>query len=107
MLGQSLIGQKLIRRGRVFTVRAVDPYPTDRISPRHREILGCTPGRLVAVPYRGTNIPNITFGSSGVARITELELGDGRTITRPGQISEALGLLEAYREYTYTTPDRR
>lgn len=99
MFGEKFLGRRFIRNGRCFTVLAVEPYPDDKVTPRHREILGLAAGQLVAVPYRGALIPNITLGRRGVVRLTAIEMG-GKVLGRPGKISAALEINQAYRAYT-------
>ena len=64
-LGSELIGKKYVaQNGTSFTVTAIEPYPRDKVSEQYREILNLSPGMLVAVPYRGTLILNITLKGS-------------------------------------------
>ena len=81
-----------------FTVTAVEPYPRDKVSEQYREILDLPPGMLVAVPYRGTLIPNITL-KGGVARLTEVQVIGDSLLKRPGAISAALGIRYPFAGY--------
>lgn len=100
MFGENIVGKRFVRCGRAFTVKSVDLYPAEKVSRQHVEILSIPAGNLVAVPYRGTLIPNITLGRTGVVRLIEIEMG-GKTYNRPSTISEALGINQPYRAYTF------
>ena len=76
-----------------FTVIEVEFYPPVRVSKNYKMILDLGPNQLVAIGYRGTNIPNITT-DQGVARLLKVEIGRSM-FDRPGAISEALGIKEA------------
>ena len=97
--GSELVGRKYVAPDeRSFTVIAVEPYSRDKVSDQYREILDLPPGMLVAVPYRGTLIPNITL-KGGVARLTKVQIAGGSVLKRPGAISAALGIRYPFSGY--------
>lgn len=81
-----------------FVVLAVEPYPASRVKRQYSEILSIQLGMLVAVPHRGTLIPNITV-DGGVARLTKVRVGE-RILDRPGDISKAIGITRAFHAIT-------
>ena len=92
--GNELVGKTYkAPSGCVFIVTAIEPYPDNKVSDRYKEILDLAVGVLVAVPYRGTLIPNITL-KGGVARLTEVTVKD-ETYYRPSTISAVLGIKKA------------
>jgi hypothetical protein len=97
MFGRSVVGKIFRVNGVEFRVIAIDPYPKSRVSERYKAILSFRPGLLVAVPYRGILIPNITL-SKGVVRLIEVEV-DGEVYKTPKTISQALKVLEAMCSY--------
>lgn len=97
--GSELIGRKYTaHNGCSFTVTAIDPYPKEKVSESYREILDLPAGMLVAVPYRGTLIPNITL-RGGVARLMEVTGADGKAYKRPKDISAMLGIRYPFAGY--------
>lgn len=100
MFGQSVLDSIYTANGVQFKVTKIDPYPRSRISDRYREILYFPPGVLVAIPYRGTLIPNITL-SKGVVRLLEVEV-DGELYDNPKAISQTLKVEEAMYSYDLT-----
>lgn len=97
--GNELIGRKYMApNASSFTVTAIEPYPKDKVSESYREILDLPPGMLVAVPYRGTLIPNITL-KGGVARLTEVTDAGGKVYKQPKAISAALGIRYPFAGY--------
>lgn len=97
MFGQSVLSATY-RVGKVtFRVLGIDPYPKGRVSTQHREVLGFPSGVLVAVPYRGILIPNVTL-SDGVVRLTKVEV-NGEAYSTPKAISEVLAVKKAMYQY--------
>ncbi|HEY4493033.1 MAG TPA: hypothetical protein VJB98_00190 [Candidatus Paceibacterota bacterium] len=94
---KNLTGKAFRTNGTTFTILATEAYPTDRISDRYVELVGFGPGQLVAVPYRGICIPNITQ-NDGVMRLTKVEV-NGQTYDRPKAISTALGVSQPMHPY--------
>lgn len=86
----SLIGKELRFRGTTFLVKKEVRYPADSILKRFSWLTALKPGYLVAVPYRGYFLTNITFEDE-VMMVTEAEI-NGRLIKGPGRISQALGI---------------
>lgn len=96
--GSEMVGRTFLSpSGRSFTIVKIEPYPANKISSRYREIHRQPLGVLVAVPYRGTLIPNVTV-KGGVVRLTTVEI-DGQLYKRPGEISTSLGVVEAFIGY--------
>jgi len=96
--GSELVGKTYrAPSGCYFTVTAIEPYPDNKVSDRYKEILDLPVGVLVAVPYRGTLIPNITV-KGGVVRLTGVAVKD-ETYKRPGEISATLGIKKALAGY--------
>ncbi|MFA6383335.1 MAG: hypothetical protein WCX17_02840 [Parcubacteria group bacterium] len=99
MLGQSILGSAYNIPGKyaVFQVMEIEPYPKEKVSKRYKEILKFRPGVLVAVPYRGILIPNITI-TGGAVRLLQVEV-DGDIFKNPKAICEAIGVTEAMHPY--------
>lgn len=76
--------------GVIFTVLSIKSFPAKDVSERYRNILAIKPGHLAAINFRGTLLPNITL-EGGVAQLVSIEV-DGKTISKPGAISKALGI---------------
>ena len=96
--GDEVRGRTFKRGGIVFMVMEVEAYPRDRVTPQFREVLNAPPGTLVAIPYRGTLIPNISV-RGGVVRLTKIAVL-GSVCKTPKTISESLGVIQPYRLYT-------
>jgi hypothetical protein len=99
MLGQSILGNAYNIPGKyaIFTVVQIKPYSRGEVSKRYKEILRFRSGVLVAVPYRGILIPNITI-TGGVVRLLQVEV-DGEIFKTPKAICEAIGVTEAMHPY--------
>lgn len=96
--GDEIVGRTFKKGSTVFMVMRAEPYPRDKISPQYKHLLGISPGKLVAVSYRGTLIPNISL-QGGVVRLTSIAVA-GSSISTPKAISEALGIGRPNYPYT-------
>ena len=92
-----LTGKKFRTADTTFTVLEAETYPAPKVSGQYKGILAFKPGLLVAVGFRGTNIPNIT-GGNGVVRLTKIEV-NGETFDRPSTISKVLGIEKPMTAY--------
>lgn len=94
--GSQLLGHTFKVKGGVpFTVLEILGYPDPDIMKQYQpHLIGLPAGKLIAVPYRTTLIPNITLGD-GVAKLTKVVV-NGQTFTRPIDISKAIGVSKAY-----------
>ncbi len=91
---KDLIGNSYkLANGVVFKALGVEVYSAKKVSKKYEQILAIKHSHLVAINYRGTLIPNITF-ENGVVRLTSVEIG-GKIFSRPSAISEALGVVKA------------
>ncbi|MEK7062290.1 MAG: hypothetical protein AAB504_03135 [Patescibacteria group bacterium] len=97
MFGQSVLGSNYEVNGVHFQVLGIEPYPRKKISKQYKEILKFRSGVLVAIPYRGTLIPNITI-RGGVVRIIKIDVYCS-TYKNPKAICEALEVREAIYPY--------
>lgn len=97
LFGQAVVGRTFRGSGIVFMVMGIKPYPSDEVSPQYQQILAMPPGKLVAVSYRGTLIPNITV-HGGVVRLTRIAVA-GSILSTPKAISQALGIRKANCSY--------
>jgi len=97
MSKQQLVGTTYHLGNIAFQVLKTDPYPKSRVAKWYREILSFPPGVLVAVPYRGILIPNITT-TDGVMRLIKVEVV-GIVYSSPKAISEALGVKQSMHQY--------
>lgn len=88
--GDEIVGRTFKKGSTVFMVMRAEPYPRDKISSQYKHLLNLPPGKLVAVSYRGTLIPNITV-CGGVVRLTFVAVA-GLCLSTPKAISEALGI---------------
>ena len=73
-------------RGVQFKILEAEDFPEDKISKPYKGIMKFPYGKLVAVNFRGTHIPNITY-NGGVVRLTKV-LVNGKVYDRAGAISE-------------------
>lgn len=96
--GDDIVGCTFKKGSTVFMVMRAEPYPEDKISSRYKHLLNLPPGKLVAVSYRGTLIPNITL-HGGVVRLTKIAVA-GLILSTPKAMSEAVGVRHA--DYPYT-----
>lgn len=95
---KSIIGNRYLVSSKVeFEVLETENYPADKVSKQYKLILGFDPKTLVAVGYRGINIPNITF-KDGVVRLLKIRVG-GEIFDRPKAISNALNIKEPMTSY--------
>jgi hypothetical protein len=94
---KTILGSSFEVNGVRFKVLGADKFPIDFVSPRYQKILEFPVGKMVAVSFRGTLIPNITM-KGGVTRLTQIEVM-GLVYDRPKHISEALLIGEAMRAY--------
>jgi hypothetical protein len=96
--GAEIIGKKYVTEGEVvFKVLGFEVYLKMEVSERYLGILDFDPGKLVAISYRGTLIPNITL-KGGVVRLTKVQVKE-QVFSSPKAISMALGIEEAMKPY--------
>jgi hypothetical protein len=99
MFGSGIVGCTFKRGRTIFMVMDIEPYPEERIKPQFKDrLMRLKSGKLVAVTYRGTLIPNITL-RGGVVRLTRIAI-DGEVLSGPRAISKALGINTAHYPYT-------
>lgn len=92
MVGMDFVGAVLVTdRGVEFKILEVEDYPEEKVSKPYKAIVQFPYGKLVAINYRGTYIPNITY-KGGVVRLIKI-LVDGKVYERAGEISNALGII--------------